>query len=449
MLFGVAAIELFYFGWSCLIYPRWGVTLPGNWLRCHLLALAAMMLSLQAIVWSFHRFPWIRFVLLSTIVIGLGAFGILMPVHDFPGLGQSGTLLCLASIMVIAYGGAILGVQRDRHGGWQGWTSQWLERVLDALPRRHKNFRSQLQAQLWFEWRRKGLFVICLVALPPAATVMTFPVPSALYFETTQALLTYAALPIMVTVMSSIFGLGLAKSDFWRREPALHPFIATRPVSTGDLVMAKMKAAALIVLCGFFLFLLLAVPAFNLPRWLTGEDAHFPSWTRFKTENATLLQWASHPIVILTSLALSWQAMIDGMCIGLTGNPRSILWQSMGGGAIFSLLLFALMWFVRHPVHFTNALPVLPWLGAALLLFKAMKTIGLMRMTRVRQLYSKRQLGWLTLIWVGIGGCVAGSAFLLRLLNLPKELLLFGVAWLFPGASLARCALNLADNRHR
>ena len=449
VLFGAAAIGLFYFGWSGLIYPKWGLVLPGPWLRCHVLTLAAMMVSLQAIVWSFHRFPWIRFVLLGTVLIGLGAFGILMPVHDFPGLGQSGTIACLAAILVVAYVGAILGVERDRRGGWHGWTSRWFERWLDVLPRRREDFGSQFQALLWFEWRRKGLFLACLFALPPAATVLIFPVPSALYFETTQALLTYAALPIMVAITSSTFGLGLAKSDFWRRDPALHPFIATRPVRPGDLVMAKMKVAALIVLGGLLLVCFLAVPAFNLPRWLTNEDANFPSWSRFKTENAALIEWASHPLIMLTAFALSWKAMIEGMCIGLTGRTRTILWQSMRGAAIFFLLIFAAIWVSRHPDHFPNWRPVLLWLAAALLLFKVMSALWSLRTARTRRVYSTRQLCWLTLIWSGIAGCVLGSGFLLRLLNLPNELLFFGVAWLFPGASLARCALNLAGNRHR
>jgi len=449
MLFGIVAIVAFYFAWSRLIFPQWGVDLPWHWLRCQLLTLAAMMASLQAIIWSFHRFPWIRFVLLATVSIGLGAFGILMPANEFPGLGQSGTIACLASILIAAYVGAILGVERDRHGQWAGWTGRLLQRLLDSLPRRRRDFRSAFQAQLWFEWRRKGVFLACLFAVPPAATVLTFPVPSALYLDGVQALLTYSALPIMVAIMSSAFGLGVAKSDFWCRDPALHPFLAIRPVSTGDLVMAKMKVAAWIVIGGGLFFCILAIPAFHVPRWLAGEDGNFPSWSRFKAENAVLIDWASHPMTLLTAFALTWQAMIEGVSIGLTGRPRTILWRSIRSVAIIFLLVGSAGWLIQRPGHFAKWMPVWPWLAAAVLVFKVTSTVCAMHAARSRQLFSRHQLGGLTLIWIGIAGCVVTSAFLLSSLNLPRELLFLGVAWLFPDGSLARCALNLASNRHR
>jgi hypothetical protein len=40
------------------------------------LGLVAALISLQAIVWSLHRFPWIRLATLGVVLIGTGALAI-------------------------------------------------------------------------------------------------------------------------------------------------------------------------------------------------------------------------------------------------------------------------------------------------------------------------------------------------------------------------------------
>ena len=60
----------------------------------------------------------------------------------------------------------------------------------------------------------------------------------------------FASTSIYPLLMAAIAGLGLAKSDFWSKEVALHAFQALRPMSSAELVIIKLKTAALITLLG-------------------------------------------------------------------------------------------------------------------------------------------------------------------------------------------------------
>ena len=49
----------------------------------------------------------------------------------------------------------------------------------------------------------------------------------------------------MPVVLAAAMSKGFSKPDFWSANLALPSFIATRPMATGELVVAKLKAAAL------------------------------------------------------------------------------------------------------------------------------------------------------------------------------------------------------------
>ena len=47
----------------------------------------------------------------------------------------------------------------------------------------------------------------------------------------------------MPVVLAAAMSKGFSKPDFWSANLALSSFIATRPIATGELVVAKLKAA--------------------------------------------------------------------------------------------------------------------------------------------------------------------------------------------------------------
>ena len=74
---------------------------------------------------------------------------------------------------------------------------------------------------------------------------------------------TYANLPLLALVMAWCLGMTLAKTDYWTRETELSSFVTARPLTDGDIVIAKLKAAALILVTAALLFMALADPSFN------------------------------------------------------------------------------------------------------------------------------------------------------------------------------------------
>jgi hypothetical protein len=183
MIYGASTIALFYVFWSQVVLPMWDVRLTPSWVRVHILGLVAMMWSLQAIVWSFYRFQWIRLLFLVIVVIGTGALALLVPANDFRKMTEGEVELTLAVIALLAFIGGIAGVARDRRGEWEGWTQRAVDAALSALPHGRAGFKSAADAQLWFEWRGKALFLSVVILLAMLFPLIIFPVPTALHFD--------------------------------------------------------------------------------------------------------------------------------------------------------------------------------------------------------------------------------------------------------------------------
>jgi hypothetical protein len=71
---GLLVLGFFYGVWVCSLAWLFHWRLGSQWMAtiaAHYLTLAAMLVSLQAIVWSLHRHPWIRLPALLVILVGL------------------------------------------------------------------------------------------------------------------------------------------------------------------------------------------------------------------------------------------------------------------------------------------------------------------------------------------------------------------------------------------
>src|SRR5258705_8603298 len=303
MIYGAATVAFFYLFFSQAVLPMWDVRLEPSWARVHILALVAMMWSLQAIIWSFYRFQWFRLLFLVTVVIGIGILGLLVPADDFRKMNEADVELTLGVIALLAFLGGIAGVARDRRGEWEGWTQRAIDAVLSALPHARARFKSAADAQLWFEGRGKALCLCVVILVAMLFPLVIFPVPTAVKFAPGTAGSFYAALPIVALTAAWTLGFNLARTDYWSRGFGLSSFITARPLSSGDIVVAKLKAAALVTMTATLLFALFAVPVFNIPHWwLSSEDHNFPSFSEWARQNPELIRILAHPVVILTAL---------------------------------------------------------------------------------------------------------------------------------------------------
>ena len=447
MLGGALTLATVYWLWTQLIFTVWNVVIPPASLRIQLLTIAAMLFALQAIVWSLYRFPLIRIALILVAIIGIGMLGLAAPGKGFRNMSEPAVLGSLGVLMALAFVAAVAGVSRDRRGEWEGWTQRMIDRVLAMLPRRRKAFTSSAGAQVWFEWRGKAFFLSAVLALPMILVMMIYPVPTMGDFDPVMTAIIYANLPLLALVMAWCLGMTLARTDYWTREAELSSFVTARPVTDGDIVIAKLKAAALILVTAALLFVALAIPSFNVGYWLNSTDMNWPSWSQFKARNPQLLLHLSHPLVLLTAFAVIWATMAEGLAIGLRGQ-KSVVIQSVVRVSLFFAALILVSMLVRRPGGLRFLVAILPWASALLVTWKVAITI--LWLKRTRSLYSSKQRVCLAALWLLVVGCIAGTAALVWT-HIPMfdRAIIFVAAFLAPGSALFRAAARLHHNRHR
>jgi hypothetical protein len=449
MIYGACAITAFYLFWSQVVLPIWGVRLSPSWMRVHTLGLVAALISLQAIVWSLHRFPWIRLATIGIILIGTGVLAIVSPADDFRKITERQVELALAIIALLGFAGGIAGVARDRRGEWDGWTQRVIDRVLSWLPRRRSPFSSAADAQLWFEWRGKAMFLCFVLLIAMLGLLILWPVPKAVQFDGGAAASFYAALPFVTLCAAWSMGFSLAYTDYLSISirSGLSSFVTARPMSSGDIVMAKLKAAGLVTITTGLLFAAFAVPVFNLPHWfLSSADHGFPSFSEFVRQNRQLMLAISHPVIILTALFVMWATMVDSLALGL--KPRQAqLTQSVLKVAVIITALMLIAWTLETPRGRRFLVNALPWVAGLMIVWKVATTFA--AMLRARRFYSGRQLAVVIALWLTTTLLLSWTAAILWTdTPIIDRVIVAFAAWLLPGAALARAPLNLDRSRH-
>lgn len=447
MLGGALTLAVIYWLWTQLIFSVWDVVVPASLLRIQMLMFAAMLFALQAIVWSLHRFPWVRLGLLIVALVGIGMLGLAAPGKDFRNMSEPAVLGSLGVIAALSFAAAVAGVGRDRRGEWEGWTQRVMDRLALLLPRRRKPFSFAGDAQVWFEWRGKGFFFSAILALPMMIAMMLYPLPAMAQFDPVASASIYANLPILTLFVAWCLGLTLAKTDYWTRETELSPFVTARPSTDGDIVIAKLKTAALIIAAAGIAFIALAIPAFNVGYWVSPPDTNWPSWSQFKSQNPKVLLHLTHPMLLLTTFTLTWAAMIEGLAIGLRGQ-RPVVIQSVVRIGLFLGLFILTAVIAKRPGGLRFLVAILPYASALLIAWKIGTTVLCYK--RARSLYSRQQRFWLAALWLLVVACIAGTAWLIWT-DIPMfdRAIVFAGAFLAPGSALFRAAVSLHYNRHR
>jgi len=450
VFFGTGGILLFYFVWSGVIWLEWGVLVPRGIMLCHAGLLAAMMVSMQAIVWALHRFNWTRMIALGAVGSLLGGIGVIDIEYE-TWLSRRALAILSGTVMLAAYFSALWAVDRDRRGEWLGGLERFYQRIFDVLPWRRTPFTSFPHAQFWMEWRRRGWWMAGGMAVMMVFSLALLPMATALYLDSTMTLLSFTGLPIAALWCAASAGMHLAKSDLWSPDLALHPITSMRPISTGEVVLAKLRVAAAVTVLAWVLLAVFAWPAMQAVRGLADLNQEvILFWAKFPANHAALTRWASNPVVILTALGVTWHAMVQGMCPALAGRPRKNIWAVGLGLFLFGIVVMTAHWLYRHPHQLPAALAVLPWITTANLIWKWASAARAFTKTARRNYYSQKQCRALLGIWMGLTAGVAASAVLACLANqIPVPIILFLAVWLLPGGELASCAENLAQNRHR
>ncbi len=463
MLQGTAAVAFTWIAWvGAVLWPA-GLDAPLVWPA---LLMAALLAWLQALVWRPFPLRFLRIVAAALVLTAIGMGPMFAQEFGTPPAVVAGVL---AALLPAAYGVAVRGVARARRGDVRTWT--WPSQLVGALvsrpPRRGAGFLSPLQAQTWFEWRRRGMGFPLMVGLISAAWLLLVltgagervieilaaagearGVAAAAAALTAPGVMLAVFLPI-IPFLAGVAGTELGGVGVVDQKPpggaaGCHPFLALRPLTDGELVLAKLRMAVRATLAGWSVVLLAAFVCLGLTgKWrvLAGApliQAH-TAW-----EVCGGLAAGLAGLVLLT-----WLLLVANLWIGLMGRR----WLNYAISTVVALVWIPLgllaHWLAGRPDLLSALATALPYIAAAVVALKMLLAVWLARALWRRGLVGPRTLATAAVAWAV--AAVAALAFLGWLASdrAPFAALVLVVMAALPLNRFAAAPLALAWNRHR
>jgi hypothetical protein len=381
----------------------------------------------QGIVWSLDAWPITRALVVAAVFFCFLCAPARRDIFDSP--------MVLPSLFVLGVALARLGLQKMRHGQWQGWIWQWPWATWAARAelRGPKRFVSPAQAQLWFEWRRfarrlcfyaAGLAFVPLIILLPIRFVAGVP----LHDDDLGGLV--ACLMGIPLLLHFCFAISPAKTDL--------PFLMNRPLTNGQMMMATLKAATLSTVCSWALvFVALgAVPLLGDFHALVHDATSSPP---------------GPTIIVVGLMLLTWRLIPLNLGFVLSGNRRlasAPVWMLLG-----LYLVGIILAVMTQDEEFWNAFfSLLPSLLAGLLALKFLLALLAFRVSLKRRLIAPSALVSYLGIWVLLT-VVLLTLFGITVAIYPLEKtavlpLCLGIILLVPLARIGFCPIALSWNRH-
>jgi hypothetical protein len=227
----------------------------------------------------------------------------------------------LSALTVLAFAAAWVCIVRQRYGGGQRrrWLKNLIERIADVLPRRKQGFRSPAAAQFWYEWRRAGVLLpACIGAL---LILVIAPLSWFLRGDAGSAMSILVLTLAMPMILAFPLGKGFSKADVWSRDLLLPAFVAIRPLATGEMIVTKMKVAALSA--GISWVLVLAFLSLWLPLWANVAPlmmVRVGFWMAYGHSMAA--EYAIAALFITASMFVTWKLLVGGLWVGLSGSRK-------------------------------------------------------------------------------------------------------------------------------
>jgi hypothetical protein len=357
----------------------------------------------------------------------------------------------LGGVAAVAVAAAWASVSRQRSGGGRRreWFKALVDRLIDAMPRRTRDFSSPAAAQFWFEWRRAGwLFPVCTTFM-----VLVVFVPFTWFKRTDPAFASFALGRILATpvILAFVIGKGFIKPEIWSMNLSVASFMAARPLAGGDFIVNKMKVAAVSAVLGWVPVLLFL--ALWLPLWAEKSSVGEVFYT-FRL--ICPLTWL--PVLILAVsglMVLTWRVMAAGLWAGMSGKRGWYYGVPAAQVTVIAMVILAGgIW--RHEIdrfcaahpELAHALPerIASWMLAALVIAKywtaafSWKQISPGRTWQYLLAWTCATIGLLTL------AVLAHPPFDMDRL---AYLYLLAALWLVPIARFGMAPRCLAMNRHR
>ena len=432
VLLGAATMLIVSFLWFGCVLPAVR-TSPLPLPTLYFMALFTSALALfQALVWGLPSFPKTRVTALTALMLVVVVFAALPFDLSDPGqlpqwnrfeLGVE--IACLLSGAVAASLAGV-GVQLERNGRWasRARSSRW-RAVLSGLGPRPVAFSSALQAQVWMEWKRNGRIALILWVALAAVILVTNVWLRVLLPEwrwLSDGLLTAAS--VLAVFWVAVIGLNLGRDGATKRL-RMGSFVASRPLSSGQLFEAKMLVGG---------FVWLAAAMILVVTWLLSTSQ--------------LEQFSDASLGIVALLAVSLNVAVGVLPLCLSGRIPGFPWSLLPLLVLYGSIVNGFLWFDRHP-------DALDWLFPILLGLLGVKLACAFWAFQVgwrRRITSGLFVLGYTAFWIAAaGGLIWVAGTFMNQANAGSASIAFipAAALVVPLARVAASPLALARNRHR
>ena len=425
LFFGALAITILHLAWTYMFLLPAGAHYPPGLFTMYWVA---ALMTFQAMIWCLADFPKsLVVVLVSAMVLFVRLALVLVEEND---AGRA--VICLSVILPVAYLCARLGISQQRHGQWRFLAAARarVDQISGSVLRRKRPFAAAVQAQLWMEARRNAVAPLISLGIGAGlvwAGFVRFGSQDRLGFI---AIALFNTFTIFLTLWAFTSGLLLAR-DAVSRSLALSSFIATRPISTGELAFAKVKLAGLLTLAGWLVYGVGVFVWFSL-CWQPGQSV--------TQRDAGLI-----PVMGFVALPLAWH-LVGALSFWLAGRIESAAWAGLLllGSYIALGNVFAFL-----DKHF-GLLVALPWVFATVFGAKILLAVWAFREASRQRLLAPRAIAIYVLFWlVGAAIFVAVASALCQGTIFPQPLVALTAALLLPLARVGLAPLALARARHR
>jgi len=273
--------------------------------------------------------------------------------------GEPMMLAILAPQVPLAYLVARFAVARARRGDvpdWRGLSARSGE-ITNVLPRPRDHFVSPARAQAWFEWRRHGWSLPTLVSiLLPFELALLWLAKDAAAFVFEILFLVLLTPPFMAAFTAWTVSQPNPQA---RDSYGVPPFIATRPLTSAELIAAKLKMAMWSTLAAWLLVLVAMLLAL---QW-SGTWPLVTERARRMNDAIGTPRAATVVLLILTGfIVATWKQLVQSLHIGLSGREWIVK-----GSVLLTLTFLILLgpiveWIIDSPSvqrALWNALPLI------------------------------------------------------------------------------------------
>jgi hypothetical protein len=253
-------------------------------------------------------------------------------------------IIFLIVVIAAAYPVAVIGVANDRRGDVPA--SRWpFSITFKSLGNPPRPFASPAAAQLWMEWRERGIFIPSAVA---AFALMLF-LFRIFGVMNSHDLFESIAYGLPLGIMYLVFLVGMIGGAFnpLRNYMGIDSFRAVRPLSDTQLAGVVLKNGTVSLLAAYAVYLL-AVLVVIVHLYVTGQMRAVEEVVYLMAGKPIVIRTFNFIMIVVGWPFLSWCLLGLGISVGLTGRfwmSATILIGSLL--TFFGLLIISL--FIDYP----------------------------------------------------------------------------------------------------